>query len=387
MAARSSRIDALRGLAVFGILLVNVWGFVYGFSLYRHMPPDGLSNADKVAVFLVAAFAEQKFYPIFAFLFGAGFALQMGGRRTPGPELEADQATYRRRLKWLMLCGLLHGALLWFGDILLAYSLTGFWLVHKAGRPLADLARSLRLLVVVNAVVIALYAAGMGYAFDSSTDAVMAKLKEADTARAVYTQSSYIDATWARIKDFGVNIAGFVVFGPRLALLFLLGVFAERLGWLTRPQRHRSFWRKVLWTALALGLPFNVLWGLIALADVIDPFDPRPEWAVMAALVDLGGPLLAAALVAAIMLARERALAALVPVGRMALTCYLSQSALLMLLLQGFGLGWGATLSHAQLLGVCGCIMLTQLVFCHWWLASHRQGPMEALWRRYTEAG
>ena len=387
MAARSSRIDALRGVAVFGILLMNVWGFVYGYSLYRHMPPEGLGLADKLAVFVVAAFAEQKFYPIFAFLFGAGFALQMGGRRPSGPELEADKARYRRRLRWLVVCGLLHGALLWFGDILLAYSLTGFWLVRKAGKPLAELARSLCLLLVVNAVVIALYAAGMWYGFDPSTEAVDARLVEASTSRAVYTQSGYVAATLTRLQEFGVNISGFVVFGPRLALLFLLGVFAVRLGWLTRAQRHRRLWRRILWTALALGLPFNVLWGLMALADVMDPFNPVPELAVMAAFVDLGGPVLAAALVAAIMLARERALAWLAPVGRMALTNYLSQSVILMLLLQGVGLGWGATLSHAQLLGVCACIMLAQLVFCHWWLASHRQGPMEALWRRYTEAG
>ena len=387
MAARSSRIDALRGLAVFGILLVNVWGFVYGLSPYRYLPPDGLNTADKLVIFVVAAFAEQKFYPIFAFLFGAGFALQLGGRRPSGPELEADKARYRRRLRWLMMCGLLHGAMLWFGDILFAYSLAGFWLVRKAGKPLAELAFSLRLLVFVNAVVIASYAALMWYGFDASTEAVAARLVEAGTAHAVYTQSGYVAATLTRLHDFGANISGFVVFGPRLALLFLLGVFAVRLGWLTHPQRHRSVWRRILRTALALGLPFNVLWGAMALADVIDPFDPTPGFAVMAALLDVGGPLQAAALVAAIMLARERCLAALVPVGRMALTCYLSQSVLLMLLLQGFGLGWGATLSHAQLLGVCGCIMLAQLLFCHWWLASHQQGPMEALWRRYTVAG
>jgi len=385
MAARSTRIDALRGLAVFGILLVNVWGFVYGFSLYNY-PANGLTAIDKLAVFVVAAFAEQKFYPIFAFLFGAGFALQTGRLRAPGPALEARKATYRRRLQWLLGCGLLHGTLLWFGDILFAYSLTGFWLAYKAGRPLAQLGRTLRILVIVNAIILAIYAALSWSIFDAGVDAVIARQQVTETTHAIYTHGSWGQVARQRMTDFGVNISGFVIFLPRLALLFLLGVFAVRLGWLTRPQRHRPAWRKVLWLGLALGLPLNFLWGMVALANVIDPFDPPAGFALMVALVDIGGPLLAAALVALFMLARDGFCWWLAPVGRMALTNYLCQSVILMLLLQGFGLGLGAALAHAQLLGVCLGIMLVQLLFCHWWLASHTQGPAEALWRRYTEA-
>ena len=93
--------------------------------------------AGQLAVFFVAALAEQKFYPIFAFLFGAGFALQTGARRAEGAALDAIRAVYRRRLKWLLACGQLHGTLIWFGDILTAYAVTGFWLLHKAGRRLS----------------------------------------------------------------------------------------------------------------------------------------------------------------------------------------------------------------------------------------------------------
>lgn len=386
MAVRSARIDALRGLAVFGILLMNVWGFVYGFALYHFPANADFTALDKLAVFVVAAFSEQKFYPIFAFLFGAGFALQTGRLRAPGPALDAIKKTYRRRLQWLLGCGLLHGLLLWFGDILFAYSLTGFWLAYKAGRPLAELGRTLRLLVIVNGLIFTVYAALSWSMYDASAGAVMVQQQVMEAHHAIYVQGGWNEIARQRLADFNVNLSGFIIFIPRLALLFVLGVFAVRLGWLTRPQRHRPAWRKVLWTGLALGLPFNLFWGMVALANVIDPFDPPAGFALMTALLDIGGPLLAAALVALFMLAHEGFCAWLAPVGRMALTNYLCQSVILMLLLQGFGLGLGAALSHAQLFGVCLGIMLAQLLFCHWWLASHQQGPAEALWRRYTDA-
>lgn len=382
MARRSSRIDALRGLAVFGIMLVNVWGFANGYWRYGFPDRASFGAFDRLAVFVVAAFAEQKFYPIFAFLFGAGFALQTGGLRAPGAGLDARKAAWRRRLTWLMLCGVLHGSLLWFGDILLAYSLTGFWLLRKAGRPLSELLPSLRLLVIVNAIIIALWAASAMIGHEASAD-----LHEMQQAHAIYTTGSWSDAAVKRVKDFGLNIAGFVIFIPRLALLFMLGVFAVRRGWLTRPQRHRAAWRGVWWTGIGIGLPFNLLWAWAALANVINPSDPPALYPFMAAMLDLGGPLLAGAIVARFMLAGDGFCAWLAPVGRMALTNYLSQSMILMLLLQGFGLGLGAVLSHAQLVLLCLGLMLLQLIFCHWWLASHNQGPMEALWRRHTRAG
>src|SRR4051794_34128202 len=73
---RFAHIDVLRGMAVFGILLVNIWSFVWGFGALRYGAIAEPSWLDRSVVFAVALLAEQKFYPIFAFLFGAGFALQ-----------------------------------------------------------------------------------------------------------------------------------------------------------------------------------------------------------------------------------------------------------------------------------------------------------------------
>ena len=81
---RSARIDALRGLAVFGILLINLWGFVYGYTALRYgVVEASATGGDRLAVFFAAAFAEQKFYPVFAFLFGKVVKVPTNGLPVP----------------------------------------------------------------------------------------------------------------------------------------------------------------------------------------------------------------------------------------------------------------------------------------------------------------
>jgi len=385
MAARSTRIDALRGFAVFGIMLVNIWGFAHGLMLHRFPSQDtAMPLADQLAIFAVAAFAEQKFYPIFAFLFGAGFALQTGRRRAEGPRLDAVRETYRRRLRWLLVCGILHGTLLWFGDILTAYAVTGFWLVHATGRRLSVLRKTLLLTAIVNAIVLIAYGAVVVALTYLPLSDMITQVVDAERAHAVYSMGSWSDIALMRLMDFGMNVLSFVVYLPRIALLFLLGVFAVRLGYLTRPERHRAFWRKLLLCALGVALPINLWWGAIAVASAIDPFVPAPFAGMIGALTELAGPLMGAGIVSVFMLSRQAVCLWLVPVGRMALTNYLTQSVLLMLLLQGFGFGLGATTRPVGMLGIAFSIMCAQFLFSHWWMARHAQGPIEAVWRRYT---
>ncbi|MFP5390539.1 MAG: DUF418 domain-containing protein [Gammaproteobacteria bacterium] len=388
MATRTARlvhVDLLRGLAVFGILVVNVWGFVYGLSHFRYGVADPpVSLADQAAVFLVAAFAEQKFYPIFAFLFGASFALQ--GRGVP---VHSFVATQQRRLRWLLVCGILHGTLLWYGDILTAYALAGFWLLGCAGRPLRDVLASLRTLLVVN-LLIAAALLWLTLGVDMPAPALAAQLADLRVEHASYATGSWTAAATARLHDYGANLAGLVIFLPRIMLLFLLGVLAVRLGPLVRPARHRRFWRVVGLAALVVALPINLWWGMTSVQNMLHPAAPPRGYEVAGWLIDLAGPLLGAGYVAAAVLARGRvaraATCALAPVGRMALTHYLTQSLLLMLLLQGFALGLGAQLPRAGLIALCAAIMLGQLAWSHWWLARHPGGPVEALWRRYARA-
>ena len=388
-AVRSVRIDTLRGIAVFGIMLVNVWGFAIGnhFSRYgvigEHAPLP-----DQLVVFLVAAFAEQKFYPVFAFLFGAGFALQTGGRRGAGAQLDRIKTTYRRRVAWLLACGVLHGSFLWFGDILTVYAICGFWLLTLAGRRMADIAAALRRVAALNVAVLGFMAYLTWQLMTMPPEAVTWGVDDIARAHAVYSQGTLREIARERLSDYWGNLINSLFFLPKVALLFLLGVVSVRLGWLTQPGRHRALWGRVLRAALWVGLPLNLWWGWAALHDARDPHAGGALAAFVSFLVEVAGPLMAAGYVALAMRAPERVMATLAqwfaPVGRMALTNYLAQSVLLGLLLQGTGLGLGARLSHAGLVGVCLLLMVAQVLWSRWWMRRHAQGPVEALWRRFA---
>jgi len=118
-------LDVLRGLAVCGILIGNVqW-----FSGYGMVPPAIEQAAplyDQITHFLVHFFIEGKFYSIFSFLFGFGFALQIARAEDRG---DANASLFKRRLVWLLVIGLLHAYLLWAGDILSIYAVMGFILI------------------------------------------------------------------------------------------------------------------------------------------------------------------------------------------------------------------------------------------------------------------
>src|ERR1700755_2789454 len=118
-------VDVLRGLAVGGILIGNLqW-----FSGYGMMPESVAAQTplyDQVTPFLVHFFFEGKFYSIFSFLFGFGFALQIARAEERG---DVKASLFKRRLLWLLVIGLVHAYLLWAGDILSIYALTGFLLI------------------------------------------------------------------------------------------------------------------------------------------------------------------------------------------------------------------------------------------------------------------
>jgi uncharacterized protein len=387
---RAVQIDAARGVAVFGILLVNLWSFVWGFGSLRYGVMPEPSVADRAAVFMVAFLAEQKFYPIFAFLFGAGFALQTATLRRRLPDWRAVRRSYRRRLVWLLGWGLLHGMLIWAGDILTVYGLTGFLLLGVAGARLSRVRIALWCWAAAWLLVTAINVAGALAASDADAlqqDAI-GYADDALATHAVYVFGAAADILAQRIADYTAITVGSVLLAPHLMVLFLLGILAVRLGWLTRPGRHLVLWRRVRTTALCLGIPFNLLWASVALAETVNPLAAPAYGDLVFALLPVGGTLLAAAWLASVMLARGAARRLLdrwiAPVGRMSLTNYLSQSLLGVLLLQGVGLGLGAAAarSPALLLPIAAAIMLFQALLSRWWLSRHAQGPVEALYRQ-----
>lgn len=394
-ARRLVHLDAARGIAVFGILAVNSWSFVWGFEYLRYgMLPDAPSVVDKGAVFAVALIAEQKFYPIFAFLFGAGFALQTRSLKKALPDWRDVRARFRGRLRWLLGLGIMHGTLVWAGDILTVYGIAGFFIVGLAGARLKKVRARLWKWCAVWLLLIAI---GVMLSRPALQDAgirgqTMANVEQVLAAHAAYTQGTVAEHFAQRLGDYVAVTGASVFLLPHVLVLFLLGILAVRLGWLTAPWRHMVLWRRVRAVGYAVGIPFNVVWASIAVAEAAGPLRVPSYGATIYALLPIGGSLLGAAYVASVMLAREKALrwlaAWLAPVGRMSLTNYLLQSVLGVVLLQGIGLGLGvaAAASPALLIAIALAIALFQMLLSRWWIARHRQGPIESFYR-YRGAG
>jgi uncharacterized protein len=337
-------------------------------------------------VFAVALLAEQKFYPIFAFLFGAGFALQARSLRRRLRDQGQVHAALRYRFRWLLGCGVLHGLLLWAGDILTVYGAAGFLLLRLFDARLRRVRASLRnwcliwLTVLAASVALSLPSSGQD-ADDARQEQAIAYIEDAQETRAIYTDGTAGDIAAQRLPDYLAVTSGSLLLVPHLMVLFLLGICSVRLGWLTAPQRHVLLWRRVRNTGLLTGVPLNLAWAVAAATEAANPL-AAPAWGELAyALLPLGGSLLAAAYVAALLLARgapmRRASAWLAPVGRMSLTNYLMQSLLGVWLLQGTALG--AQAAPAGLMLIALAIMLLQSLASRWWLSRHAQGPMEWL--------
>jgi uncharacterized protein len=380
-------VDALRALALAGILQVNIQSFAWGAGDplgYFAGPP---SRADAVVHLLVGTFVSTKFLSIFAFLFGLGFALQWRSLRRRLAAREAS-AAYRRRLGFLLAVGLAHGALLYFGDILAAYALIGFLLLHYAGQRTAALVAAARawwlgfaLLTVASTAVIE----ALRFAFPPEGDPRRVPAWALERL-AAYTQGGYLEQIGPRVADYLSILGTTAVLGvPQIMGLFLLGAIAGRLGWLARPHRHARLWR----AALAIGaaaLPFAAVGAWLNFVTMRDsPADPA---GVGYALQNVGA--FAACLYVAVFVrlrqrpTMHRLVAWLAPAGRMPLTNYLVQSVAMGLLLSGWGLGLGASASRAELALWALAIVAVQIVASRAWIRRFGQGPLEALWRRAT---
>ena len=380
-------VDALRAFALAGILQVNVQSFAWGAGdpLGFFAEPPG--PVDALLHVLTGTFVSTKFLSIFAFLFGFGFALQWRSLRRRLALADA-RAAYRRRLWFLLALGLAHGALLYYGEILAAYALIGFVLLRYAQRRPAALVAAARawwlafaLLTVAGTALIEALRHLVPPEQDPSQVPAWAL-----EALAVYTQGSYREQLGPRLADYQSVLGTIALLGvPQIMGLFLLGAIAGRLGWLARPQRHQRLWRAATWIGVAAA-PFAVAGAWVNFVTMRD--SPGNPTGIGYALQNVGA--LAACLYVALFVrlrqrpSIQRLVAWLAPAGRMPLSNYVAQSVAMGLLLSGWGLGLGASLSRLELALLALAIVALQFVASRAWIKRFGRGPLEALWSRVT---
>jgi uncharacterized protein len=381
---RIALLDALRAFALFGILQVNIQSYLWGASALAFFV-SAPTAADRLAFLLICTLVYSKFVALFAFIFGHGFVLQMKSLRRTLADERAARSAYRRRLLFLLLLGIAHGYLLYFGDILSLYASVGFLLVLYASSRPRRLARHAGFALGAYAVMTAVIAGSLAM-YDIATPPTSAQIPAQALKRfAAASEGSYAQYLSANAGDFRMMLGAAPLALPFVLGMFLLGALAARQGWLTRPERHKQLWHRASWLGAAL-LPLAALLGWVV-------FESLRQWPELFGGAAFGALALTFPItglyLAWIVANRHRGwmrsvVRWLAPAGQMPLTNYLSQSVLMGVLLSGWGLGWGKDLGVAALSLLAFGIVLVQVIASRLWMARFGSGPLEWAWRSVT---
>ncbi|WP_280270131.1 DUF418 domain-containing protein [Nocardia wallacei] len=367
-------VDALRGFALLGIFLVNITFMASGYPGNLVDDPAYSSALDDAVRGAIELLASMKFYLLFSFLFGYSFTLQMSAAARA-------EAAFRprmlRRIAGLFAFGVLHTVFVYGGDILATYAVA--CLILLALRGTGD-RTAIRIACWIYGVVV-LGTAATGLLVDTSSF-----LPSADQARAsAAEQTQALLGGWADI--IGHNLAGLPLLlmqsltlqGPTALAMFLLGMVAGRRGLLARVRGDEPVLRRMQWIGFPLGLAGGLVYAL----------GGGPSSTLAAAAGIASAPLLSAAYVATLLRAMHhprggRLRRALAPAGRIALTNYLGQSVIGLLIFTGIGLGAAGSVSPPGLLVLAFAIFGAQLVLSALWLRRFRYGPAEWVLRWIT---
>jgi len=439
---RVNSVDVIRGVALMGILAMNIVGFAWPNPVYS--VPIAAPDHHQADLWLWGfnhLFFDTKMMTLFSMLFGAGLVLMSDRAEGRGAKLGW---IYYRRVFWLLVIGCIHAYLIWEGDILVWYALCGFLLY-----PIRNW--SARTLIIVGLVLSSLtIPLWLGFRFgvvpymketasqveaEARIESKLSDLKDDPEtspssgleglgqriARSKKEWDKGVSRAWEEMikseppkredflrrmfeyrgsygsivkkrawpmfmeHTFGSLVAAWWLIGGRMLIgmgLMKLGAFSARLS-------NRSY-RIMMTIGYGLGLP-------LMLFDVIHEsshgfFQDRQFWYAVGGwpLITINGSLLVVFghIGLVMLICKSKALPWLTrrlgAAGRMALSCYLFDSIFCTTMFYGYGFDYFGTLHRPLLYAVVITIWVSQLLVCPLWLEKFRFGPAEWLWRSLT---
>jgi len=392
-------LDTLRGFALCGVFVANVYLW---FSGLMFQPRAEIQAAQKNASWLDTAVNHAfgpliagRFITIFSFLFGLGFAVQLARAEGRGASVVP---VYTRRLLVMLGLGLAHLFLLFQGDIVSTYALLGFSLLlfyRRSDRTLLAFAAAFLFLSPLLINVAQNLPRWLGSPGAEAADKASFERHVALSAQVLeaFTHGSWLDT----VRSGAVYYVGDLFKALCMFLLimvgrFLLGLWAGRRRLFHDAPQHLPFFRRLLGWSFALSVLSNgvgVVIRLLISRKLMNPDAVPWLWPLLLPVHHLAEVSTAAVYVAGITLlfqrdAWRRRLLVLAPVGRMALSNYLMQSVMGVLVFYGYGLGLIGKLGPAAQLALALVLFSVQIVFSHLWLSRFRFGPVEWVTRSLT---
>ncbi|MBN1885149.1 MAG: DUF418 domain-containing protein [Candidatus Krumholzibacteriota bacterium] len=387
-AERIAEIDALRGFAVLGILVMNVQSFSMPAMAYMNPALFGdLSGVDRVLWLLSHLLADKKFMTIFALLFGAGIVLLTERIERRGG---SARGVHYRRTFWLIVIGLVHAYGLWHGDILVTYGICALVAYpFRRVRPGRLLAAGLSIFAVAS-----IFYLFVGLSMPWWEPAKIEGLMETwrPPAGRIAGEIAAYRGGWldqmphrAGLSFFMETFLLVVQTGWRTLGLMLTGMALFKWGILSG-RRSARFYRWMVALGLLVGLPV-VGWG--AMRNFAAGWSLEYSMFIGVQYNYWFSLLVSGGWIGAVMLAcranaMKRPTRTLAAVGRMALTNYLLQTVICTTLFYGHGFKLFGRLGRAWHPLVILFVWIVELAWSPWWLARFRFGPVEWLWRSLT---
>jgi uncharacterized protein len=388
-AERIASIDVLRGVAVLGILVMNMRDFAMPLRAFDDPAfPAGFTWANFFAWITGNLFFQDKMIAIFSMLFGAGiviFTERAAARGAPVASL------YYRRHFWLLVFGLIHAYGFWFGDILLTYAVCG--MVLYPARKLPP-----RFLFVLGFLIfsVAILFRQWPHVYDDVARFLFGRLHER-TKPPIPTADAY-HGTWLDLFRWRAwlnwywHVEGALGYDFwRCSGFMLAGMGMLKLG-IFDAGRNARFCRNLMAWGYGIGLPLAAFAVYESMAEnrvMAARFGMKSLFPAEATALLLSGAAVALGHVGLVMQICRAGLvprlrSALAATGRMALTNYLGQTLICVLVFDGWAFGqWSRWGIAAQLLVVVA-IWVAQLIASPIWLRHFQFGPMEWLWRSLT---
>ena len=387
---RIATIDVVRGVAVLGILAMNIVNFAMPRAAYMNPRAYGGWEGPDLATWAIDfVFVDGKMRGLFSLLFGASMLLVIDravARR------ENPATVHYSRMGWLLLFGLAHLFLVWDGDILAHYALVGMIAFLCREMPLHKLLAMALVLLLIDLTIfgtLPFTVAALQEARSADGLGMLAEFRQSfgiPTTAEIAQELARYRGSYAALVEHRVTqqavapINSFFLYGPETLAYMLLGMAALRGGLLDGSWPRARYLR---WTIICfgIGIPagaavtaymtwrgFDMLAVVIGAMALSTPIRPVMilGWACLIVLLARPGGALTARLAAA---------------GRMAFTNYLATSLICTTLFYGYGLGWFGHLSRAQLWLVVLAVWAAILLWSKPWLGRFAFGPMEWLWR------
>jgi uncharacterized protein len=390
VADRIRFLDALRGIAVQCIFIANIAYFSGSLFIAPQERWDwAVLPSDHILDFICFTLIDGKFYTIFSLLFGIGCALQF---RKKQQHSLLFKPFFRRRMFWLLVIGAAHLCLMWLGDILTLYALLGFVLlnfIHTENKKLIRYAVILILLPILNDIII--------HGFDWDYPAFFKHLNEAIAAQVntpamgkgnmgdYLKNENWVTFFKTNLGNVCIRIARILNEGRPFKVLgiFLIGLWAGRKIISENLLGNVSLLRKIALWGICIGLPLNIF------RTYIEFFKDGDGWDFTTTIVYAFGTVPLALGYAALLALQYQKNPAFLrlfePVGKMALTNYISQTIIAITIFYGIGFGLAGKLGYTIIFGIALSVFILQIVISTLWLQKFKQGPVEWFWRWATK--